>query len=139
MEKLEHPLWIVEAVNAVLGPIVAAALAPFGFHLQGPEIIPNYIVMTILIVAAITVMCLLVRSRLSVEHPSRFQILLEDGVVMMNGMIEEWIGPGTGKRYLPLISALGLFILIGNYAAAPSRSGSTTTSKASGRTGSSTT
>jgi F-type H+-transporting ATPase subunit a len=116
MEKLEHPLWIVEAVNAVLGPIVAAALAPFGFHFHGPDIIPNYIVMTILIVAAIAVMSLLVRSRLSVEHPSRFQILLEDGVVMMNGMIEEWIGPGTGKRYLPLISALGLFILIGNYA-----------------------
>src|SRR5690348_11759293 len=34
---------------------------------------------------------------------------------MMNGMIEEWIGPGSGKRYLPLISALGLFILAGNY------------------------
>ncbi|HTI36132.1 MAG TPA: F0F1 ATP synthase subunit A [Vicinamibacterales bacterium] len=116
MEKLEHPLWIVQAVNAVLGPIVAAALAPFGFHLQGPEVIPPYIVMTILIVAAITVMCLVVRSRLSVEHPSRFQIVLEDAVVMMNGMIEEWIGPGTGRRYLPLISALGLFILIGNYA-----------------------
>src|SRR4029079_9461863 len=115
MEKLEHPFWIVEAVNAVLGPIVAAALAPFGFHLQGPDVIPNYIVMTMLIVAGITVMCLLVRSRLSVEHPSRFQILLEDGVVMMNGMIEEWIGPGSGARYLPLISALCPFTLGGNF------------------------
>ena len=44
----------MQAVNAVLGPIVAAALAPLGFHLQGPEIIPSYIVMTIVIVAAIT-------------------------------------------------------------------------------------
>src|SRR5205814_7941689 len=30
MEKLEHELWIVQAVNALFGPIVAAALRPLG-------------------------------------------------------------------------------------------------------------
>ena len=40
MEKLEHPLWIVQAVNALLGPIVAAALAPLGFHFTPGQVIP---------------------------------------------------------------------------------------------------
>ena len=47
----EHPLWIVEAVNAVLGQPVAALLGALGFHVEGHEVIPPYIVMTMLIVA----------------------------------------------------------------------------------------
>src|SRR5437762_6970679 len=112
---IEHPLWIVQFVNALLGPLVKAALQPLGFHFDGPEVIPNYLVMTLLIVIGITVMCLIMRSRLSVEHPGKFQILLEDGVMSVVSLLEEWIGP-DGRRYLPLIATLGLFILIGNYA-----------------------
>jgi F-type H+-transporting ATPase subunit a len=115
MEKLEHPLWIVEWVNALLGPLVAAALRPLGFDLHGPEIIPPYLVMVMLIVTAITVMCLIMRSRLSVENPSKFQIVLEDGVLAVQGLLVEWIGP-EGKQFLPLIFTFGLFILLANYA-----------------------
>jgi F-type H+-transporting ATPase subunit a len=104
----------VEFVNALLGPIVAAALAPLGYHFTG-EVIPPSIAMTIVIVVAVTVMCLVMRSRLSVEHPGKFQILLEDGVMAVVALLEEWIGP-EGRDYLPLIATLGLFILIGNYA-----------------------
>jgi F-type H+-transporting ATPase subunit a len=111
----EHPLLIVQAVNAVLGPPVAALLGALGFHLEGPDIIPNYLVMTMLIVLVVTAVCLFMKSRLSVENPGRFQILLEDGVMAVVGLLEEWIGP-DGKRYLPLIATLGLFILLGNYA-----------------------
>jgi F-type H+-transporting ATPase subunit a len=102
-------------VNALLGPLVAAALAPLGFHFEGPQVIPPSLVMTLLIVVFVTVMCLVMRSRLSVEHPGKFQILLEDGVMAILGLLEEWIGP-DGRRYLPLIATLGLFILLGNYA-----------------------
>jgi F-type H+-transporting ATPase subunit a len=115
MENLEHPLWIVAAVNAALGPIVAAALAPLGYHFEGEQIIPPHLVMTMVIVLGITVMALVMRSRLSVEHPGRFQILLEDGVMAIVGLLEEWIGP-DGRRFLPLIATFGLFILLGNYA-----------------------
>jgi F-type H+-transporting ATPase subunit a len=111
----EHPLLIVEAVNAVLGPPVAWLLGALGFHVEGHEVIPPHIVMTMLIVAVVTVVSLIMKSRLSVENPSRFQILLEDGVTAVVGLLEEWIGP-DGKRYLPLIFTLGLFILLGNYA-----------------------
>lgn len=115
MENLEHPLLIVEWVNALLGPLVAAALAPLGYHFEGHEVIPPYLVMTLLIVVAVTIMCLVMKSRLSVEHPGKFQILLEDGVMAVVGLLEEWIGP-DGRKYLPLIATLGLFILLGNYA-----------------------
>jgi len=110
----EHPLWIVEAVNAVLGKPVAALLGALGFHVAGPEVIPPHIVMTMVIVAVITVVCLIMRSRLSVEHPGRFQILLEDGVLAVRGLLREWIGP-EGDQYMPLIATFGLFILLANY------------------------
>jgi len=110
----EHPLLIVDAVNAVLGPPVAAVLGALGFPVEGHDVIPAHIVMTMLIVALVTVVCLIMKSRLSVENPSRFQILLEDGVTAVVGLLQEWIGP-EGKRYLPLIFTLGLFILLGNY------------------------
>lgn len=115
MEGLEHPLWIVELVNAILGPLVKAMLAPLGYHFEGAEVIPPFLVMVMLIVVAITVMCLVMRSRLSVEKPSKFQILLEDGVMAILKLLEEWIGP-EGRTYLPLIATLGLFILLCNYA-----------------------
>jgi F-type H+-transporting ATPase subunit a len=111
----EHPLWIVEAVNAVLGRPVAAMLAAIGCHVEGPEVIPPHIVMTMLIVAVVAIVCGIMRSRLSVEHPGKFQIVLEDLVTAVVGLLEEWIGP-DGRRYLPLIATLGLFILLGNYA-----------------------
>ena len=110
----EHPLLIVDAVNAVLGPSVAALLGALGFHVEGHEVIPPYLVMTMLIVALVTVVCLIMKSRLSVEHPGKFQIVLEDGVTAVVSLLEEWIGP-DGRRYLPLIATLGLFILLGNY------------------------
>jgi F-type H+-transporting ATPase subunit a len=112
----EHPLWIVDAVNAVLGPPVAAMLGALGFHVDaGHPVIPNYLVMTMLIVAVVTAVCLFMKSRLSVENPGKFQILLEDAVTAVVGLLQEWIGP-DGRRYLPLIATLGLFILLGNYA-----------------------
>jgi F-type H+-transporting ATPase subunit a len=106
---------IVDAVNAVLGPPVAAALGALGFHVEGHHVIPPSIVMIMLILVLVTVVCLIMKSRLSVENPSRFQIVLEDGVTAVEGLLVEWIGP-EGKQFLPLIFTLGLFILLGNYA-----------------------
>jgi F-type H+-transporting ATPase subunit a len=111
----EHPLLIVQAVNALFGRPVAAMLAALGFHVEGPEVIPDYLVMTILIVVVVAIVCLIMRSRLSVEKPGRFQILLEDGVMAVAGLLDDWIGP-DGRRFLPLITTFGLFILLGNYA-----------------------
>jgi F-type H+-transporting ATPase subunit a len=58
---------------------------------------------------------LALRARLSVDRPGKLQILMEDAVGAVGGILDEWIGPG-GRRYLPLITTLGIFILAGNYA-----------------------
>lgn len=116
MEKLEHPLWIVDVVNAVLGWPVKAALEALGFHIKAEHgiVIPNYLVMVMLIVAGLTVLALIIRSRLSVENPGKLQIVAEDAVTALLNLLEEWIGP-KGRKYLPLIGTFGIFILCGNY------------------------
>src|SRR5688500_15384603 len=115
MEKLEHPLLIVSVVNALLGPLVRAVLEPLGVHFDPHhDVIPNYMVMILLIVAGAAALGLFIRSRLSVENPGKLQILLEDGVRAVAALLDEWIGP-KGRRFLPLVGTLGFFILVGNY------------------------
>jgi F-type H+-transporting ATPase subunit a len=114
MEKIEHSLWIVELFNAVFGPAVAAALRPFGFTFKpGQEVIPDFIVMSILILVGLSVVSLIVRSRLSVENPGRLQMALEEAVAFLNGMLDDYVGP-KGRNYLPLVGTIFIFILLGN-------------------------
>jgi F-type H+-transporting ATPase subunit a len=114
MGKLEHPLWIVQLVNLLLGPIVRSAGEALGYHFQGHEVIPPHMVMVLLIVVFVIALCLFVRSRLSVENPGTLQVVLEEGVSAVKGLLQEWIGP-KGHQFLPLVGTLGTFILLGNY------------------------
>jgi F-type H+-transporting ATPase subunit a len=114
MEKLHHPLWIVHLFNALLGPLVAAALRPLGFHFEpGQEVIPDFIVMSLLILLAVSALCLIIRSRLSVADPGKLQLLLEEAVTFLYGMVDEYIGP-KGRNYLTLVGTMFIFILFGN-------------------------
>jgi F-type H+-transporting ATPase subunit a len=114
MEKLEHELWIVQAVNAVLGPAVAALLRALGRPVADPtHVIPNYLVMVGLIVVVWTVVSLIVRRNLSVENPGRVQILLEDAIHAVQGMLHDYVGH-KGPRYLAIVTTMFVFILTGN-------------------------
>src|SRR5512134_3508253 len=113
MGNLHHELWIVGVFNQLFGGLVAALLAPFGRHVDPAHAIPDYLVMAILIVGFVTVLSLIVRSRLSVDHPGKLQIVMEDAIGAVAGLLDEWIGH-NGRRYLPLIATLGIFILLGN-------------------------
>jgi F-type H+-transporting ATPase subunit a len=114
MEKLEHPLWIVQFVNALLGPLVRRIGEAMGHHFTGHEVIPPYIVMVLLIVVCLTALSLIVRSRLSVENPGTLQVVIEEVVRAVVGLLDEWIGP-SGHRFLPIVGTFGLFILFANY------------------------
>jgi len=101
MQKLEHPLWIVQAVNALLQPLIGKP-------------VPAPLVMCGLIVVIVAALGIVVRSRLSVEHPTRLQVLLEDGISALRGLLQSFVGE-KADRYIGIVGALGLFILIGNY------------------------
>lgn len=114
MENLQHQLWIVQAVNQLFGPLVRAALEALGFHpAPGRDVIPDYLVITMVIVLGVTALSLFVRSRLSVENPGRLQLVLEDVVGLLMGMLKDNIGP-KGPRFLPLVGTIGIFIFLCN-------------------------
>ncbi len=110
---MHHEFWIVNAFNKIFGSAVAAALAPLGFHLDPAKAMPDYLVMCLIIFVGLTALSLIARSQLSVENPGKLQILLEDVVGFLNGLLTEYMGP-KGTRFLPLIGTVGLFIFSGN-------------------------
>lgn len=110
---MHHEFWIVTAVNRLLGGTVASLAHALGFTLDPAHAIPAHIVMSVLVVLFITALALAVRSRLSVENPGKLQIVLEDVVGFLLGILREYIGP-KGDKYLPLIGSVGLFIFFAN-------------------------
>ena len=110
MERLEHPLLIVDLVNWIAAAIAAA----LGLHPENPaEIVPDYLVMCGVVVLFLLVLGLFIRSRLSVDKPGKTQIVLEDLISYVNGMLDEDIGH-KGRRYLGLVATIGAFIWVGN-------------------------
>ena len=99
MENLEHPSPFVDAINALLGPA--------GIH------VPNYLAFCALIVLIVLAVGLIVRSRLSVDNPGKFQIVLEDITTFIAAQLENAIGP-HGRKYMALCGGIFIFILIGN-------------------------
>ena len=114
MEKLEHPLWIVQAVNAAFGPLVRAMLRALGRTVPASgDVIPDYLVMAGLIVVFWTIVSLIVRSRLSVDNPGKLQILIEDGIAALQSMLHDYVGH-KGPRYLAIVATMFAFILTAN-------------------------
>jgi F-type H+-transporting ATPase subunit a len=64
-------------------------------------------------VVVLAILCLFIRSRLSVENPGRLQLTLEEAVSFLYGMVDDFIGP-KGRNYVTLVGTMFLFILIGN-------------------------
>ena len=87
-------------VNALLGPL--------GLH------VPDYLVFCALIVLIVLAVGLLIRAKLSVDNPSRLQIVLEDITTFIVAQLDAAIGPGKGRKYLALCGGIFVFILIGN-------------------------
>jgi len=100
VENLEHPSPLVEAINALI--------TPFGVH------VPDYLVFCALIVLIVLTIGLLIRSRLSVDNPGTLQILLEDLVGFVVTQLENVIGHGKGKQFLPICGGIFVFILLAN-------------------------
>jgi F-type H+-transporting ATPase subunit a len=99
VEALEHPSPLVQFVNALLAPL----------HVHAPD----HIVFSALICLIVLGLGLAIRSKLSVDNPGRLQIVLEDVVGFFVSVLEGYMGD-KGRRFLPLLGALFVFIWMGN-------------------------
>jgi F-type H+-transporting ATPase subunit a len=109
----EHQVWFTALLNKLIGGPVAALLMKLGFHPDPAAPIPNYIAMQVLVVLIILAGAMLLRGRLSVEKPGRFQHIMEVFLQFTQNMCDDVIGHGS-RRYVALIGTLGLFVAICN-------------------------
>lgn len=109
MEGLEHSLWIVDAFNRVFGPPIAALLGLAGVEVHDPlHVVPDYLVMALIVAVLLAVVLGLASRRLTVIPGSR-QSILEMIVQMFEGLVVDIVGP-KGRKYLPVIGTVGLFV-----------------------------
>ena len=99
MEAIEHPSPLVALVNLLF--------APLGIH------VPDHMVFVGLITLFILFIGLAIRSSLSVDNPGKLQIVLEDIVSFLVGVLEGNMGP-RGRKFLPVLGTIFVFILLGN-------------------------
>ena len=99
MEAIEHPSPLVALINLLF--------APLGIH------VPDHMVFVGLITLFILFIGLAIRSQLSVDNPGKLQIVLEDIVAFLVGVLEGNMGP-KGRKFLPLLGTIFVFILLGN-------------------------
>lgn len=107
---MEHELWFTSILNKLLGGITSLLLVKLGVPPADPaHPIPNYVAMEVLVILLILAGAFLLRSRLSVEKPGKFQHLMEVVVEFTRDLNAEIIGHAS-ERYIAMIGTLGIFI-----------------------------
>jgi F-type H+-transporting ATPase subunit a len=113
MEGLEHSLYIVELANRVFGRAVASLLGLLGIKVADPlHVIPDYVVMVVIVFALLAVVFTLASRKLTLV-PSKRQSVLEMIFTLFEGLVTDTVGP-EGRKYLPVIGTVGLFIFSAN-------------------------
>ncbi|MFQ6082507.1 MAG: F0F1 ATP synthase subunit A [Candidatus Aminicenantia bacterium] len=113
MEELEHTLFIVDLFNKIFSPPLVFLLKLVGIKVADPsKLIPAHIVIS-LIVMVFLILFLGLASRKLKLLPSNLQQILEILVEGFESLLVDIIGE-EGKKYLPLIGTLGLFIFFCN-------------------------
>ncbi|HZU22512.1 MAG TPA: F0F1 ATP synthase subunit A [Terriglobales bacterium] len=96
--------------RAFAGPVTAALNALHLYPKYPAAPISNPVAMQILVVLLLVVAFMLLRLRLSVDHPGGMQHMAESTHEFFSGMGRELIGHDY-ERFLPYITALGIYIL----------------------------
>jgi len=113
MEKLEHSLYIVELINKIFSKPIASFLGIFGIHVHDPNhLIPDYVVM-VFFVALLLILLFGLASRKINSIPSKRQSMLEMIIQAFESQLVNIIGE-QGKKFLPLVATIGLFIFFCN-------------------------
>ena len=101
-------------LNKYFGGLALALLHALHIEPTHPEMpITNFVAMEILVGIILIVFFILVRTRLSVEHPGGLQHIVEGLHNFIQNQSEEIIGHHS-EGFTPFLMALGLFILLCN-------------------------
>ncbi len=113
MEELEHSLGLVDFINRLIGKPLASFLGIFGIEVHDPaHFIPDYVIMCV-IIAIFLILFLGLASRKRDLVPSKLQSFMELIIETFEGLLTDTIGE-EGKKYVPMIATLGLFVFLGN-------------------------
>lgn len=117
MEERLSPITLF--VNHHLGPMAAALLQALHIQSKNPEVpIPQHIVMGFLVLVLVSILAIIVRSRLSVEKPGAMQQIAE--LLITNPMrlgIRDILDESAGhhaRSFIYLIGTISIFILFSN-------------------------
>lgn len=80
----------------------------------GHVTVPDHVAMALFVLAVITLVFVPLRRTYSLESPSKLQQVLEILLKAVHDLIEDNVGHGAGRRYLPFVGALGVFIFFSN-------------------------
>ena len=111
MATEEHHSYLYEPVNRIWHWGVETV--GFGERLGDVEV-PDHVVMGLFVVGVVAAIFIPLRSRLSLDEPSKLQQMLELFVQGLSGLMEDVIGPGASRRFMPMVGALGVFIFLSN-------------------------
>jgi F-type H+-transporting ATPase subunit a len=115
---MEHPIWVTVIVNKLFGGAALALLAALRIQPASREYpIPNHISMEFLVLALAAAFFLWLKPRISADKPGAAQQVME--MLLTNPMgvgIRDLIDQNIhhGKRYVPMIGTIGIFILFCN-------------------------
>ena len=115
---MHHPLsFLYHPVNALLIKVFGSASARWqelmGIHDAGYWL-PDHVIMAVFAVFLIAIVLIPISRRLSVEKPGKGQQMLELLISGLEGLIDDVVGHGFGKRFLPFIGGLAIFIFTCN-------------------------
>ena len=118
----EHHSILYGPINALLirllGEPPVEKLSPGMAHFLFPDgkaaWIPDPALMALLLLAVIFVLFRLAARRYDRDRPGKIQSFLEMLLSFLRGLVDETIGEGAAKAYLPIIGGLFVFIALGN-------------------------
>jgi F-type H+-transporting ATPase subunit a len=115
----EHVSWITQIVNHYLGGATLVLLSVLHVRPEHPELpIPEHVVMALVVLVLVTIIALILKSRLSVERPGSFQQVAEMLITNPMGfgvrdLVEENVHHHP-ERHVPFVGAIGIFVLFSN-------------------------
>jgi F-type H+-transporting ATPase subunit a len=111
---MEHEIWLTALFNKYLAGPGDTMLSWVGMKAESPgHPWANYVVMEILVAAIIVVLFALLRPRLSMDRPGKFQHVFELIFCFLREQTDDVVGHG-GRPYMAFFGVLFIFILFAN-------------------------